>query len=144
MSLINSDIVRAELAAIWPKLKFVVLSDPAWMAPLVGDLRDYLRLRWRPARPPYLARLSECEEFALGLVAHQRRWHAEQILAGADTGTGNWPLGIVVGTKFGGRDIDHWANICRTADAGIVLIEPQTCAVWPAAAAGDQIYFLLM
>jgi hypothetical protein len=140
--MISSSQVRSELSKIWPNLRFVVLSDSEWWLPSVADVRSLLA---RLPRLDYIERLYECEEFALELVASQRRAHAADCQLGAVPAGErfNWPLGIVCGTRFRGHDMDHWQNLCLTAD-GIILIEPQTGQIWPPQPDMDQIYFLLM
>ncbi len=143
---VTSAYVRGKIAAIWPALKFVVLSDQLWFPPSKPALIDFLKESWPHVKPPYIPSVSECEEFSISLVAYQRKLHAVLVADGVIpiTDRYNWPIGIVCGTRFRGRDIDHWQNICLTHDAGIMMIEPQTQEIWSPEPDQDEIYFLLM
>lgn len=138
--IISSDKLREHFAGIWPDLKFIVLSDPAWAVPRMAQLQNWLQLS-EAKKPPYIEHLFECEEFALKLVADQREQAAAEL---SKLGIRyNWPLGIVFGTRFGGQKMDHWKNICLT-DEGLVLIEPQTNAIAMPTLATDRVDFLIM
>jgi len=138
--IVSSDTIRAQLAAIWPDLKFAVLSDPEWWAPETADVAAFL-----VTEPdlPFVPHLYECEEQSLDLVAAQRRLHADDYLAGRSKPRLNWPLGIVCGTRFAGVEMDHWQNIIVTR-SGVRLVERQSKRIWAPDPAQDQIYFLLM
>ena len=144
--IVSSDTIRTQLAAIWPRLEFIVLSDPEWWAPETADVAAFL-----VSEPdlPFVPHLYECEEQSLDLVAAQRRLHVEDYLHAQHFSTGrakqhlNWPLGIVCGTRFAGVDMDHWQNIIVTR-SGVRLVERQSKRIWAPDPAQDQIYFLLM
>ncbi|MDA8139530.1 MAG: hypothetical protein M0036_12845 [Desulfobacteraceae bacterium] len=141
---VSSDAIRAAVGSIWPDLKYIVLSDPDYIRPTMEELSQTLNAL-EVQRMPYIPLLFECEEFALGLMYEVRKQHAQEAIAGriAADRLLNWPLGICAGTRFRGRDLDHWANVCLTTD-GVRLIEPQNNTVWAPDAQNDQIYFLLM
>ncbi|KJS29550.1 MAG: hypothetical protein VR64_20580 [Desulfatitalea sp. BRH_c12] len=144
--LITSDQIRSELGLMWPDLQFIVLSDPAWLptdkAQLQAELDACPR---RPRGPIFIENLWACEENAIDLVLTVRKRRAEAAQRG-EIPTSQWfnrPLGFVAGTRFNGRDMNHFANICRTR-AGWLMIEPQTHAIWTPRSDTDDIYFLFM
>ncbi|KJS31639.1 MAG: hypothetical protein VR64_10610 [Desulfatitalea sp. BRH_c12] len=141
--IITSDQIRAELASMWPELKFILLSDPAWLLPTQDQLQAELDACTR--HPLYYENLYACEEHAVDLMMSVRRGRAEMAQRG-EIPTSQWlnrPLGFVAGTRFNGRDMNHFANVCRTR-AGWLMIEPQTHAIWTPRASADHIYFLFM
>jgi len=139
--IIQSDKIREDLKYTWPDLKFVVLSDPTYFQPTLQQLSDKLN-EFKNLDYEYIPKLFECEEFALAFMNHCRSTRAKEY-DGSDPKF-NWPLGIVVGTKFNGELIDHWVCICSVRDNELLLIDPQDGAKWQPSGDKDNIYFLLM
>ena len=141
---ITSEAVRKDIAAIWPDLQFILLSDPAWWDPDVAEVQEFLQTSGIE-KLPYIEGIHECEEFSLQLVAELRRRRAEKAVAGMIPKNEllNWPFGFVFGTRFAGRDLDHWMGITHTRQ-GLWLIEPQTDAIWTPSRDRDQVLFLFM
>ncbi len=62
--IVSSDTIRAQLAAIWPRLDFIVLSDPEWWAPETADVAAFLVTE---PDPPFVPHLYECEVWRGGI-----------------------------------------------------------------------------
>ena len=139
--IIQTNHIREQLNKIWPDLKFVVLSDPTYFQPTLQQLSDKLN-EFKKLDYKYIKNLFECEEFALAFMTYCRSTRAKEY-NGSDPRF-NWPLGIVVGTKFNGELINHWICICLVKDLGLLLIDPQDGAKWQPSKDRDNIYFLLM
>lgn len=146
--IIKSSEVRKSIRSIWPKLRFMVLSDEEWWLPEIDEVRLAIN-EVAVDRLTYMVNLFECEEFALSLVVAIRGHRADLAVRNDLPAKNqliqlrNWPLGIVVGKRFRGEDTNHWINFILTKQ-GQYLIEPQTGEMWQPMPSNDDIYFLFM
>ena len=139
--IIQTDKIRMQLNKVWPDLQFIVLSDPTYFQPTLEQISEKLN-EFKKINYKYIPKLFECEEFALAFMTYCRSTRAKEY-NGSDPKF-NWPLGIVVGTKFNGEDINHWVCLCSVRDMGLLLIDSQDGAKWKPLKDKDNIYFLLM
>jgi hypothetical protein len=137
--IIFSGQVRRALKTVWPGLKYIVLTDPAWIAPALNDFKTYFTGLGSPA---YIEQVWECEEIALDAMLRHR---AQQIktYSGEPSEPCNWAMGFVGGTRFNGVNMNHFCNICIT-ESGVYLADQQSGNVWTPDRGSDEIYFLFM
>ena len=139
---IKSADIRKTISSIYPGMQFIVLTDEQWDLPSIDDIKKtpvfskYLR---------YLPYVFECEEISLSFVSDLRKFRASGMIENnvPDSDRLNWPVGFVWGTKYRGRNLNHWWNVAFTKE-GMFFIEKQTDEIWKPRKDSDDIHFLWM
>lgn len=121
--MILSNIIREKFQEYWPSLFFMIITDKVYNYPTMVEFRDFLN-EYRKTIPEYVDQLYECEEFALNMLAFQRRYQVDLYKKGKSENI-NWAFGLVGGSNFKTQKDMHFCNVCIVKDKGLVLVEPQ-------------------
>jgi hypothetical protein len=122
---------------MWPDLKHVWLTDPAYLpTPRMDDILSLWEGELR--KYSFKKNITECEEFALFCHAFIKQ---HQIFNYNDKH--NWAYGECITKKLLGFENVHSCNLYLTKN-NIYMVEPQTGAYWEANPELDTVIFVKM
>jgi len=135
---VNYKKIRDRIQTLWPKCKNVWLSDPKYSYPTIEQVKNVIsndhteRLKMRGYK-------FDCDDFSLQLSAAVSRY------VGQSDSEAPWPFGQVKGHTFQHLVFNtaHNCNICLLEDR-ILIIEPQTDAIYDAHSQKDKVYYVAM
>jgi len=140
-----------DIQLLWPYMIMNEAGGNLWMGdmeyylPSMKELREFLA-QDATNHLSYIAKIFDCNRFAVMLAAQCGVYVAEKVLAGElkKEDTRPWALAEVWGTLWNGKKQAHAVNICRTRDQGWVGIEPQDDTPWSLTYETDRGYFVKM
>ena len=129
--------IRNRIKSRWKRCRNIWLRDSRYEYPEKGEILSVIKDSI-VEEGVYQNYTFDCDDFALQLSS------AISVHRGIDREAEYpWPFGQVMGRKFKGKKVSHTCNICLT-EKDILLIEPQTDAIWQGHWQGDDPYFVIM
>jgi len=140
MNIITSEHTRMVLKAKWTNLKFIWLTDPAYIIMEFDNLVTVVKacsVRHFSAN----GEIWDCDNYALQLHAKVQLYQYDLVKKGVDM-LNSWAFGECIGIEDGIFTSGvHAINVAIT-DKGIALIEPQEDLVWLAAKDEMSLFFV--
>lgn len=127
MRLISADTAIAELEELFIGLMDIFPADPGYIMPLREDVDRVMRVT-QFERYQYLKPGMDCNAYVLLLMAYlkQEAW-LDHMTENTPDGQGYAPAAAMADMDlFDGRMVSHRTGLIRTADAGWLIVEPQT------------------